>query len=89
MTSPIKMFFPILGKDMEFQNSGITLTIKRLPAPGDKLREGVTVVSEAGCDCKSKKHSCVFWPGLSIPAEEKKLIFHFRACLCPFVLEDE
>lgn len=58
MTSPIKMFFPepaMLGKDMEFQSSAINLTIKRLPVPGGKSGEGVTVVTEAGCDCKSKK----------------------------------
>lgn len=45
----------MLGKDTEFQRSAITLTIKRLPAPGGKLREGMTVVTDAGCDCKSKK----------------------------------
>lgn len=67
MTSPIKMFFPepaTLGKDMEFQSSAVNLAIKRLPAPGGKWREGITVVTEAGCDCKPKKYSCVFWPGL-------------------------
>lgn len=67
MTCPIKIFLPepaMLGKDMEFQSSAITFTVKRLLASGGKLREGVTVVSEAGYDCKSKKHSCVFWPGL-------------------------
>lgn len=71
MTSPIKMFFPepaMLGKDMEFQSSAINLTIKRLPVPGGKSGEGVTVVTEAGRDCKHKKYSWVVWPGLEIPA---------------------